>query len=189
MASDHTVYRGRVVHLRLETAHLPGGQLVELEVVRHSGAAAVVAMDESSRVVLLRQFRHAAGGEIWEIPAGRLEPGENPEQCARRELAEEAGIETVQLEPLGEIFTTPGFSDERIQLFLARGLTFGIPRREADEEIREVRAVPLQEAISMVIAGQIPDAKSALGILLARERVAPGSRSTSCGRPRTRRTR
>lgn len=145
----------------------------ELEIVRHPGAAAVVAIDERGRVTLIRQYRHAAGASIWEIPAGRLDGGESPAACARRELEEETGLAAGSLEPLGVILTTPGFSDERIHLFLARGLGRTTTRLEADESIERVRAVPLAEAVAMVRRGRIQDAKSALALLLAWDRVGP----------------
>jgi ADP-ribose pyrophosphatase len=172
-----TIHRGTIVHLRLERARLPGGPEIELEVVRHSGAAAVVALDERGHVTLIRQFRHAAGGTIWEVPAGRLDAGEAPEACARRELEEEVGLRAAEVEPLGTILTTPGFCDERIHLFLARRLSTVETRRELDEAIEEVVVMPLAEAVSMAIDGRIADAKTVIALFLARERAQAGGRS------------
>src|SRR5204863_1003962 len=107
------IYSGRIVDLRVERVTLPNGTAVDLELMHHPGASAVVAVDEAGAVVLIRQYRHAAGGYIWELPAGVLDsPGEPPEQCARRELREETGLEARDVVRLGTIFTTPGFCDE-----------------------------------------------------------------------------
>ncbi len=115
--------------------------------------------DDEKRLTLLHQFRHAAGGFIWEIPAGTLNAGEEPEACARRELREEAGLDARQWTRLGSILTTPGFCDERIHLFLARGLSEGAQQLDHDE-ILSLRKVPLAEALQMIRDGAIEDAKS-----------------------------
>src|SRR4030095_1863338 len=117
------IYRGRIVDLGIEPVTLPNGAEVELEVVRHPGAAAVGPVDAAGWVVLIRQYRHAAGGYIWEVPAGVLDrPGETPEECAARELLEETGLRAERLTRLTAILTTPGFTDERIHLVLAQEL-------------------------------------------------------------------
>jgi ADP-ribose pyrophosphatase len=157
------VYRGRIVHLRLEEVELPNRERVTLEVVRHPGAAAVVAVDEQRHVVLLRQFRHAAGGFIWEIPAGVLEAGEPPAECARRELEEEAGLRAGDLLLLGTVLTAPGFCDERIQIFLATDLTATEQHLNRDE-VLTVSRFPLGEAVRMIARGDICDAKSIAGL-------------------------
>jgi ADP-ribose diphosphatase len=110
-------------------------------------------------VLLIRQFRHAADGYVWEIPAGRLDPGESPEACARRELEEEAGVMAHRLERLTTIYTTPGFTDERIHLFLASGLTSGTERREADEFV-EVHQMRWSQVLGLIQRGEIIDAKT-----------------------------
>lgn len=158
-----TVYRGRIVNLDLETVRLPNGAQVTLEVVHHSGAAAVVPLFPDGRVVLIFQYRHAAGGYIWEIPAGRLEPGEPPEACAQRELAEEVGYKAGRLEKLGSILTTPGFCDETIHLFLARDLDPCPVNHEADE-VLEIHEKTLTEALAMVGRGEIRDAKTLVAL-------------------------
>lgn len=166
------VYRGRIVDLGIERVVLPNGVEVELEVVRHPGASAVVPVDEASRVVLLRQFRHAVGGFIWEIPAGLPDrPEETPEACALRELVEETGLRAGTLTHLATILTTPGFSDERVHLFLAGALEEEEPRRAHDEVIAEVRRIPLPEALAMVGRGEIVDARTICGLYLAGERL------------------
>src|SRR5262245_22640157 len=137
------IYKGRIVDLRLERVTLPNGHEIDLEVMHHPGASAVAAVDDDKRVVLIRQFRHAAGGYIWELPAGILaSPDESPAECAARELREETGLVAGELRRLGTILTTPGFCDERIHLFLAQRLTADAHAHEADEVIAEIAHVP-----------------------------------------------
>ncbi|HJQ84605.1 MAG TPA: NUDIX hydrolase [Candidatus Binatia bacterium] len=168
------IYKGRIVDLRLEHVTLPNGARVDLELIRHVGAAAVVALDERERVVLLRQFRFAAGGYIWELPAGILSsPEEPPAACAARELREEAGVTAEELSPLGAILTTPGFTDERIHLFLARGLRAVGAAHEDDEVIAEIAWLPLGEALAMIRDGGIVDAKTIAGLHLASVAIGP----------------
>jgi ADP-ribose pyrophosphatase len=159
MSADRQIYKGRIVDLRLEQVTLPNQRTVTLEIVRHPGAAAVVAMDADDCVILLRQFRHAAAGFIWEIPAGKLDLGEAPVHCARRELREEAGVAARELVALGSILTAPGFCDERIHLFLARDLTPAEQQLD-DDEVLSVSRIPLPRAIEMIHVGEIEDAKS-----------------------------
>jgi ADP-ribose pyrophosphatase len=167
-AVGRQIYKGRVVDLRVERVTLPNGSAVDLELMRHAGAAAVAAVDDEGRVVLIRQYRHAAGGYLWELPAGMLAaPDEAPAACAARELREEVGLTAAQLVTLGAVLTTPGFCDERIHLFLARGLGEAEHQREADEVIAEVARVPMAEALAMVRAGAIVDAKTIAGLFLA----------------------
>ncbi len=161
------IHRGRVVDLRIETVELPNGRTMDLEIVRHPGGAAVVAVGADERVCLLRQYRHAAGGWLWELPAGKLEPGEDPRTTARRELAEEAGLRAQHLEPLGRTLTTPGFSDEVIHLFRATGLESCAAQPQADEVI-EVHWFTRREIADMLSAGMLEDAKTLLGLLLVR---------------------
>ena len=153
------IYKGRIVHLELEEVTLPNGVRVTLEVVRHPGAAAVVAIDADERVVLEKQFRHAAGGYIWEVPAGTLDPGEDPAACAIRELREETGLIASEWQALGSIVTAPGFCDERIHLFLARGLSSVAAQLDHDE-VLTVERVALREALDMIRRDEIQDAKS-----------------------------
>ena len=161
-----TVYDGRIVKLGLETATLPDGRTVELEVVRHPGAAAVVPLHGDGSVTLVHQYRHAGGGMHYELPAGVLEPGESPESCAGRELAEETQLQAAVLQPLGPIHTTPGFTDERIWLFVATGLSPS-PAQPDDDEYIEVVRVSGDDALAMCRDGRITDAKTLVGLLLA----------------------
>jgi ADP-ribose pyrophosphatase len=157
------IYDGRIIRVEVEPVRLPNGVPVELELVRHPGAAAVVPVTESG-VMLLRQYRYAGGGYLWEIPAGTLQPGEAPIECARRELLEEAGVVAGEFIHLGHILTTPGFCDERIDIFMARGLREGETHRDADEVIEEVRRVGWADLGRMIVSGEIVDAKSLVGI-------------------------
>ncbi len=162
------VYRGRIVDLGIEQVTLPGGKAVELEIVRHSGAAAVTAVDDAGRVALIHQFRHATGGFLWELPAGVLDhAGESPAECARRELREEAGLRAGRLTHLTTIFTSPGFADERIHLYLAQDLREEASAPDADEIIAEVARMPLGEALGMIRRGAIVDAKTICGLHMA----------------------
>lgn len=159
MSGVRDIYKGRFIDLRLEDVQLPSGQSVTLEVVHHPGAAAIVAVDARGDVTLIRQFRHAAGGFIWEVPAGTLARGEAPEACARRELREETGLIATEWTALGSILTTPGFCDERIHLFMARQLSDGAQELDHDE-VLTVSRVPLRRVLEMVRSGEIEDAKS-----------------------------
>lgn len=160
------VYDGRVVKLGLEDATLPDGRRVRLEIIRHQGAAAVLPLHEDGTVTLIEQYRHAAGGLILEVPAGVIEPGERPEVCAARELAEEARIQAAELRLLTVIHTTPGFTDERIHLYLATGLSETEGELDPDEYLSALR-LPLSEAVAMATDGRITDAKTLVTLLLA----------------------
>ena len=162
-------YTGRVISLDEDQVRFPDGSIGALEMVRHPGASAVVPLlgavdDADPELVLIRQYRYAAEGYLYEIPAGRLDPGETPADCARRELLEETGYRAEQVESLFTMFTTPGFTDEKIHLFLATGLEAGEHRREADEFL-ELVPTRLSRALSMIERGEIQDAKTALALL------------------------
>jgi ADP-ribose pyrophosphatase len=167
--SSRRVYSGRVLNLDIDRVRFPDGSEGELEIIRHSGASAVVALlDDPAApdpwLVLIRQYRYAANGFVYEIPAGRLDPGEPPVECARRELEEETGYRAAHLTPLVSILTTPGFTDERIHLFVAWELTRGEQRRERDEFLT-IDEVSLSRALALLERGEIPDAKTALALL------------------------
>jgi len=153
----------------LDRVRTPNGIELELEMLRHPGAAAVVPLLASPdladpAVLLIRQYRYAADGMLWEIPAGVLEPGEAPADCARRELREETGADADQIEHLTTIFTTPGFTDEKIHLFLATGIRGGSASPNPDELI-EVEARPLSQALGMIRDGEIRDGKTIVALL------------------------
>lgn len=164
MTHKKTIFTGRVVTLNLETVTLPNGATVELEVVRHPGAAAMVPMKDADTVILIRQYRLAAGGFIYEIPAGKLHPGEDPAVCAARELEEEIGMKAARLDKLGAFFTAPGFTDEIMHLFRADGLTATHQSLDHDE-VLEVLEMPLMQAIGLIEDGTIKDAKTIVGLL------------------------
>lgn len=163
------IHQGRVIDLDVDTVRFPDGSTGQLEMIRHPGAAAVLpfASDPGGpdpTLLLITQYRYAAGGAMIEIPAGRLNPGEDPKDCAQRELLEEVGVKAGRIERLTTIWTTPGFTDERIHLFWAADLKTGQHAREPDEFI-EVTPTPLSQALALIREGGISDAKTALSIL------------------------
>jgi ADP-ribose pyrophosphatase len=170
--SRKSIYDGRIVHLSLDTVRFPDGETGELELITHPGASAIVPFldppdSTDPRIVLIRQYRYAAGGEIFEVPAGiPLSSAEGWQECARRELTEETGYEARELHYLTRIYTTPGFTDEVIHLFAATHLSPGRMNRDADEFI-EVVPLPLSQVLAKVRAGEIVDAKSLCAILFA----------------------
>ena len=169
--STRRIFSGRVINLDVDRVRYPDGSEGELDIIRHPGASAIVPFlndpaGANPQVLLIKQYRYATGGFLFEIPAGRLDPGEKPEDCARRELREETGCTAESMRFMTSMWTTPGFTDERIHLFLASGLTQGEARREADE-FMTVQSVFLTEALKMIEQGEIQDAKTALGLLYA----------------------
>jgi ADP-ribose pyrophosphatase len=157
------IYTGKVVTLNVDTVKLPNGVTIDLETIRHPGAAAVVPMKDDGTVVLIRQFRHAAGGFIYEIPAGKLSPGEDPLHCAARELEEEVGYRAASFELLSSIFTAPGFADEVIHVYKATGLIQG--RQQLDhDEVLEIVEMPLSAAMGKIVDGTIRDGKTIVGL-------------------------
>ena len=153
-----------------EQVKLPNGRTVELDIVRHPGASAVVPFVSVDEILLIRQYRYAAGGSILEVPAGKLDPGDTPESCAARELEEEAGRRARRLEKLASIFTTPGFTDEVIHLFAAFDLD-PVPTRHEHDEVIELVPMRLDHALELVWKGTLRDAKSALALIHAARHV------------------
>lgn len=166
------VRAGKVGDLHTETVDLGEGGVVRRDVLRHPGASAVVALDEDERVLMIRQYRHATGCELWELPAGLLDvPGEHPLDAARRELAEEADLKADRWDLLVDFYATPGSSDETVRLFLARDV-HAVPehelhRRTAEELNMPMRWVPLDEAVAAVLAGRVHNATAVVGVLAA----------------------
>ena len=154
-----SMYDGRIVKLWLERVLLPNGRETELEVIGHPGASAVLPFLGADEVLLIRQHRHCAGGSILEVPAGTLHPGESPEACAMREIEEETGYRAGRLEPLGWIWTTPGFTTEKIFLFAAHDLTPGRVALDPDEVI-SLERMAFREALERAARGDIADAKT-----------------------------
>jgi ADP-ribose pyrophosphatase len=165
------VFSGRVITVNLETVRLPNGHVAELEIIHHPGGAAAAAVDARGRVCLIRQYRHAAGGWIWELPAGKLEPREPPLETVKRELVEEAGFSARQWTPLGPYISSPGVFTEVVHLFLAEQLEPATLAREASEVI-EVHWIDLEQACARALDGEYSDGKSALGLLRARAVLA-----------------
>jgi len=157
------IYTGKVITLNVDTVKLPNGVTVDLETIRHPGAAAIVPIEDDGTVVLIRQFRHAAGGFIYEIPAGKLDSGEDPLHCAARELEEEVGYRASSFELLSSIFTAPGFADEVIHVYKATGLTKGRQQLDRDE-VLEIVEMPLHLAITRIQDGTIRDGKTIVGL-------------------------
>src|ERR1700748_2528480 len=164
-------FRGRVITVTTDEVVLPNGHRAELEVVRHPGGAAVVAIDAQERVCLLRQYRYVTGGWIWELPAGKLEPNEPPLETAKRELIEEAGVIGSEWTSLNPVFSSPGVFGEVLHLFQATGLQ---PTTSAHEhaEVIEVHWVPFEQAYEWAMDGTIQDAKSVIGLARAFRRAA-----------------
>ena len=165
------LHTGKIIKLDRDRIRYPDGSEADVEIVRHPGASAVVPFlsdpeGEDPQILLLRQYRYAADGYLYEIPAGRLDPGESPTACAARELKEETGCTAKRIELLITMVTTPGFTDERIHLFMATELTHGEAAREADEFV-DVIIMRLSEALELIQRGEIVDGKTALGILYA----------------------
>ena len=160
-----TLYTGKIFDVVLERVTLPNGAVKDREIVRHPGAAAMVPLLDDGRVVLIKQYRHAVGEFVWEIPAGTLEPEEAPMACARRELVEETGYEAANLEKLTEILPAPGYTDEHIHIFLATGLQ-AVDQRLEDDEVLELQPTVLETALAMVAQGEIRDAKTIAGLFL-----------------------
>ncbi len=166
-------FSGRVVQVTTDEVVLPNGHRALLEVVHHPGGAAAVALDDQGRVCLLRQYRYVAGGWLWELPAGKLEPGEPPLVTAQRELIEEAGVSARRWESLGTCLSSPGVFTERLHLFLAEGIS---PARTAQEhaEVIEIHWIPFTQACLWAVDDTIADCKTALGLLRAREMLTNG---------------
>lgn len=160
------IYTGRVFNVFQENITLPNDVRMNMDVIRHPGAAAIVPLTRNHTVIMLEQYRHAIGGAIWEIPAGTLDIGELPLSCAQRELTEETGYTASTWQKLGEITPVPGYSDERIQIFLATELTLSVQNLDSDE-VLVVREVAFTEALKMISRGSIQDAKTICGLFMA----------------------
>lgn len=161
--SSKTIYEGKIIDVRLDEVELPDGKKSQRELVYHPGAVAVIALTEEGRILMVRQFRKPLERSIVEIPAGKLEKGEDPETCARRELEEETGFRCEELEHVTSFYTSPGFSDEIIHLYFANKLTKGTQQTD-DDEFVELMEVTLEEAMELVQKQEIFDAKTAYAV-------------------------
>jgi len=172
--STSQAFDGRVVKVFVDEVRLPDGRVATWERVAHPGAVGMVPLTEDGEIVMVRQYRHAVRGVLLEIPAGKLDPDEAPEHTAMRELGEEIGMKAAELIPLAEFYNSPGYSDEKFYLYLARGLSPGSGEPEPDEFLQVVK-VPLIGATELISDGRIRDAKSIIGITLARSFLAGDS--------------
>lgn len=163
---EERIYEGKIVNLRIDRVRLPNGREATREVVEHPGAVGILAFTAADRILLLRQYRAATGEILWEIPAGKLDSGEDPLNCARRELEEETGYTAGEWASLVTYYTTPGFSNEIMHIYTARNLVAGSQKTDEDEFV-EVQEFSLDEAWEMVTKGEIKDAKTIIAISLA----------------------
>lgn len=171
LVSSQRIYEGRVVNFRVDTVRLPSGRITGREIVEHRGSVAIVALSEGDNVLLVNQFRAALGRALLELPAGTLEADEEAESCALRELREETGYVAGDIEELYVFYTSPGFCNERIWLYLATGLKPDSQDMEIDENI-EVVELPLDRALGMIGSGEICDGKTILGLIAAHAKIA-----------------
>lgn len=169
--SSERIYAGRVVSLRVDTVQLADGRLTRREIVEHGAAVAIVALDASGTVLLVRQYRKPVESHLLEIPAGGVEPGEDPAEAARRELQEETGFVPRKLEHLVSFYTTPGFSTELMHLYLATELEPDRLPSDDDESIQVVR-LPLTDVVRFIAHGEIADAKTLVGLLMVVHRLS-----------------
>ncbi|NTZ17626.1 NUDIX hydrolase [Paenibacillus sp. JMULE4] len=161
--STRSVFQGRIISLQVDTVKLPNGSEATREIVKHPGAVAVLAITPDDRMLVVEQYRKPLEKSQIEIPAGKLEPGEKPENCARRELEEETGYTSASLQLLSSFYTSPGFADEIIHLYVAQGLTKGEAQPDEDEFL-EIEAITLEQAQQYVAEGRISDAKTIMAI-------------------------
>ncbi len=173
IVSLRNVFKGRVIEVNVERVQLPNGSVADLEIIHHPGGAAVVAINERNEVCLLRQFRHAANGWLWELPAGKIDNREPPLETAQRELEEEAGVLAQRWESLGDLVSSPGVFTEIIYLFLARDLRATAASPE-EHEVLEVHWKPLEEVVRMAASGELRDGKSLVGVFRAAARIVAG---------------
>ena len=164
--SKETVFRGKIIDVETMKVSLPDGKITGREIVRHNGGAAIVAIDDNDEVFMVRQYRIAVEKELIEIPAGKIEKGEDPAICAERELREETGYSAGQMRLLTTLYATPGYCSERLYIYLATNLTKGHPYRDETEYLR-VRKYKLKDLLEMIYEGRISDAKTVAGLLLA----------------------
>jgi ADP-ribose pyrophosphatase len=167
LLKSEVLLKGRVFAIRRDYLRTPDGRETKLEIIEHGGSVVVIPVDENGNMLLVRQYRHATGGDLLELPAGTLDEDEDPEVCAAREIREETGMAAGSLEKLGEFYLAPGYSDEFMIVYLATELSDS-PLDADDDEFLSLETVPIAEAIQMAERGQIPDAKSLAALFLAK---------------------
>jgi ADP-ribose pyrophosphatase len=179
LISSKLAYKGRVVNVYQDTVEEPNGLIFKRDVIRHNGSVVVLAIDESEdpanpMVILERQYRHAVGELLLELPAGRIEPNEAPLAAAKREMIEETGYRARTWTRLTKYFASPGFLGESMHIYLARNIRTGAAQPEPDEQI-EILRVPLSEAMALIASGKIHDGKTLIGLLLLSDAIRRGT--------------
>ncbi len=167
LLGSEIIHKGHAITFRLDSLRAPNGLTVKYDIVEHHGSVILVPVDESGKIYFVRQYRHAAGQEMLELPAGTLEPGEAPEACAAREVREETGMEAANIQEIGSFYLAPGYSTEFMHVFLATGLTHNPLEADADEFL-SLETLSLDKALQQAQSGQLPDAKTLAALLLAR---------------------
>ena len=168
---SESIFKGVIVDLSIDTIESPSGRIMKREVIKHMDAVGIVAINANNQIVLVRQYRHAVGKNLLEIPAGLLDlDGETPESCAKRELQEETGYVAESVERISEFYTSVGFANEKVYLYYTDSIVPGEHAREADEEGMRVEEIDLQEAVAMSKRGEIEDSKTLIALLLASQR-------------------
>ena len=169
--ASKTIYDGKILSLKVDTVLLPNGKETTREVVVHPGAVTIAAVTDNQEVIMIKQFRYPAGKILWELPAGKIDAGEDPKDCALRELAEETGFGARETKHISTFYTTPGFSDEIMHVFWAGNL-YPDKKIPDDDEFIDIHKIPLKKAVEMVVSGEITDGKSIAGILLAKAHLS-----------------
>lgn len=168
--SSDKIYTGKLLTLKVDTVETVNQGYQKREIVEHPGAVAIVAIDENNEIILIKQFRKPIEKVIWEIPAGKLEPGETPKECAIRELEEETGYKAENLKLIYKFYTSAGFSNQKIYIYLATGLSYGNRNLDEDEDI-DVYKIDIEKAYNLVLENEIEDAKTSIGILISKELI------------------
>lgn len=183
--SSETVFTGNIIALRTDHVRMPGGVTATRDVVEHYGAVAIAAIDEQDQVVMVHQYRHPLGHRLWELPAGILDlPGEDPVAAASRELHEEAGLAAAEWSVLVDVITAPGFCDESVRIYLARGLRdIGRPDADHEEADLTVHRVSLRQAVARVLSGEIINSIAVAGLLAAHAVIVDGKPSRPVDAP------
>ena len=170
---SNRIYEGKILNLRVDTVSLPGNRVASREVIEHNGAAAVVAIDEKGRILMVRQYRYPMEEQLLELPAGKIDRGESPQQCAFRELEEETGYRCESLKDLGVIYPAAAYLTEKVYLFYTDCLIPSHQHLDEDEDIT-VEWLDFEDVLKMVLEGQIPDSKTQIGVLKAHRLLGEG---------------